>query len=115
MEEANVLSSVAATIWVLVGILISLILPVAVKVLRGAGGKLEGKDDKKPSFGQKVKEAFMQYGGPRYLTIFLAAAFVAIVLVLLFNLEFSSIRDAAFAGFAWESFINKLLTQQTQG
>jgi hypothetical protein len=82
-----------------------LLLPLAVRTLRAA--KLEGID--KPTIGQRVTAAWNTYGGNRYLGIAIAATFVAIVLVFLLGLEFFTARDAALAGFAWESFINKLV------
>ena len=75
------------------------------KALRKA--KLEGIE--KPSFGQRVAAAWKKCGGNKYLGIVLAAVFVAIVLVFLLGLKFFLARDAALAGFARESLINKLL------
>lgn len=106
MQEGIVaLTKVSTTLWVLIGILISLILPVAVNTLRDVSRGLEGK---KKSLGKRIQAAWKKYGGNRYLIIFLAAAFVAVVLVLLLELEFFKVRDAVLAGFAWESLINKI-------
>ncbi len=99
------LTPAVTTAWVLAGIIISLLLPLAVRTLRAA--KLEGME--KPTLGQRFAAAWKNYGGNRYLGIALAATFVAIVLVFLLGLEFFTARDAALAGFAWESLINKLL------
>jgi hypothetical protein len=99
------LSPAMATGWVLAGIIISLLLPLAIRTLRAA--KLEGIA--KPTIGQRLAAAWHEYGGNRYLGIAIAATFVAIVLVFLLGLEFFTARDAALAGFAWESFINKLV------
>lgn len=82
-----------------------MVLPVAVRTLRSA--KLEGTEEK-PSFWQRVATAWKKYGGNRYLAIAAAAMLVAVVLVFLLGLEFFTARDAALAGFAWESLINKL-------
>jgi hypothetical protein len=109
VQDAIVLSPVASTMWVLIGIVLSLILPVAVKVLLRA--KLEGIE--KPTFRQRVSAAWMKYGGNKYLTIALAASLVAIVIVFLLGMEFFRIRDAVLAGFAWESLLNKLLSGST--
>ncbi len=108
-EEIVVLSKVSTTLWVLIGILISLILPVAINVLRDASGGLEARER---SLGNRVSSAWKRYGGNRYVIIFLAAAFVAVALVLLLELEFFKVRDAVLAGFAWESLINKLFKFQ---
>lgn len=92
-------------LWVLAGIIISLLLPVAVRTLKST--KLESLD--KPTLGQRIANAWTTYGGNRYLGIALAAMFVAIVLVVLLGLEFSKVRDALLAGFAWESLVSKLM------
>lgn len=104
------LSPVMAVVWVLVGIIISLVLPVAVNILRQASG-LEGIEGK-PSLGQRIKAAWVQYGGNKYVGILLAAIVVAVVIVFLLGLQFSRPRDAAIAGFAWESFVKKLFAQK---
>jgi len=106
MTQPAVLSPTVTIGWVLVGIIISLVLPVAVKTLKSS--RLEGLGAK-PSLGERIAAAWDRYGGNRYLGIALAATFVAVVLVLLLGLEFSKSRDAVLAGFAWESLINKLL------
>lgn len=100
------LTTLDTVVWVLIGILISLILPVAVNILRKATVGLEG--GRKLSVSQRIVLAWKQYGGNRYLIIFLAASFIAVTLVFLFDFKFYTHRDAALAGFAWESFINKL-------
>jgi len=105
-QTAQTLSTVAAIFWVLVGILISLILPIAIKIL-----KPDRTIAAQSAIGQKITTAWQQYSGTKYLVKFLAAVFVAIVLVLLLGLEFSTIRDAVLAGFAWESLLNKLMGQ----
>ncbi|MEH2258982.1 hypothetical protein [Nostoc sp.] len=105
--QAGILTPIEATIWVLVGILLSLVLPVAVRTLQRA--KLETAD--KPSIGERISEAWKRYGGSKYLGIFLAAILIAIVVVFLLGLKFYTVRDAALAGFAWESFVNKLFRE----
>ena len=102
------LSPSMAIVWVFVGIIISLVLPVAVRTLKGA--KLEALE--KLTVTQRIAEAWKRYGGNRYLAIALAATVVAVVLVLLLGLKFSTTRDAALAGFAWESLVNKLFSPQ---
>jgi hypothetical protein len=99
----------AAFLWVLLGILISLVLPVAVRTLKRASG-LE-TSGVKPTLSQRVHDAWLAYGGPRYASIFCAAVVVAAVILLMTGLEFYKVRDAVFAGFAWESLVNKLFTQ----
>lgn len=105
------LSSVNAVIWVLIGIIISLVLPLAVRTLQKARG-LEGTDGEKPTLGQRLSRAWVQYGGNKYLAILVAACVVAVVIVFLLGLQFFTMRDAAIAGFAWESFVKKLFAQQ---
>jgi hypothetical protein len=98
----------AATIgWVFAGILISLLLPVAVRALRSGRVGLEA-NALPPSLGQRLKSAWDRLGGNKYLVIAAAATFVAIVLVFLLGLEFHTVRDATLAGFAWESLVGKL-------
>jgi hypothetical protein len=100
----------ATIIWVLIGIVISLVLPVAVKTLKKAG--LEDLEPN-PTLSQRIFAAWKQYGGNRYLIIFLAAVAVAVGIVLLLGVQANQARDAVLSGFAWESLINKLFgTQQ---
>lgn len=109
-ETLVALSPVMAVVWVLVGILISLVLPLAVNTLKKASGLEE--IGTKPSLGQRIKAAWDQYGGNKYLKILLAAIVIAVVIVFLLGLQFFTPRDAAIAGFAWESFVKKLFAQQ---
>ncbi len=111
MSNAVALGPIVSTICVLIGIIISIVLPVAVRTLRKT--KLEGIDQ--PSYGQRIKAAWTKYGGNKYLMITLAATLVAIVLVFVLGLKFFTARDAILAGFAWESLINKLLGGSTGG
>lgn len=110
------LPAIETTVWVLVGILISLLLPLAVSTLKTT--PLEARKRKTGStLGRlwlRVIAGWNEYGGSRYLAILLAAVLVAIVLVFLLGLTFYIPRDAALAGFAWESLINKLLGQRHQ-
>ena len=110
MEEPTSLSEVAAIGWVLIGIVLSLLLPIAVRTLRKAK-VLESEEQ--PTLSQRFKAAWQKYGGNRYLAIAAAATVVAVALVFLMGLEFSTARDAALAGFAWESLVNKLLGSDT--
>ena len=110
-EQDAVLPPLLAVLWVLLGILISLVLPIAVKTLRKAGG-LEGLPEQKPTLLQRIRAAWIQYGGNKYVGILLAASVVAVVIVFLLGLQFHTVRDAAIAGFAWESFVRKLFGQQ---
>ena len=103
MQELSDLHSIVS---VLAGIIISLVLPVAVRILKKA--KLEGLESTRPSVGQRIRAAWDKYGGNRYLMIFAAATLVAGVLIFLFDLKFYTVRDGALAGFAWESLLNKL-------
>jgi len=100
-----------AVVWVLVGIIISLVLPLAVRILQKGRGLEEGGP--KPTLGQKLAAAWVQYGGNKYLMMLLAAIVVAVVIVFLLGLQFYTVRDAAIAGFAWESFVKKLFAQQS--
>jgi len=108
MSDDDAVPAALAVTWVLAGILISLLLPVAVRVLRAP--KPVGLERR--TFAQRFGAAWTQYGGPRCLKILGVATFVAIVLVFLLGLEFYTARDAALAGFAWESLINKLLANK---
>ncbi|MBZ5505830.1 MAG: hypothetical protein LAO78_10115 [Acidobacteriia bacterium] len=109
MQGTAVLGLVVSIVCVLAGILLSLVLPVAVKILRAA--RLESGE--KPRFWQRVAAAWTKYGGNRYLKIILAATLVAVVLVFLLGMKFFTARDAVLAGFAWESLINKLFGGST--
>jgi hypothetical protein len=102
--------SITETIlWVFMGILMSLILPIAVNTLRRATTRLESTP---PAFGERVIHAWKAYNGPKYLAIFLACVVLSIALVLFFGDYLREPRDALLAGFAWESLINKLVGHQ---
>jgi hypothetical protein len=101
------LSSLAAVLWVVTGILLSLILPVAVKTLRGAKGT-EKIGEAKPTLEQKLVAAWAKYGGNRYAAVLFASVAVALVLVFLVGGEFKSVKEAVLFGFAWEGLLNKL-------
>ncbi len=103
VTQATALTQLETTGWVLLGIILSLVLPVAMRTLQRT--RLEGM---KKSLAERIAAAWKKYGGSRYLKIFLAATVVAVVLVFLLGLKFYTSRDAALAGFAWESLINKL-------
>lgn len=103
-SQLEVLNQPMAIFWVLCGILLSLVLPIAVKTLQRA--KLESLE--KPSIWDRIIVAWNKYGGNKYAGILLAASLVAIVIVFLLGLKFYTVRDAVLAGFAWESFLNKL-------
>jgi hypothetical protein len=114
-EQQIILSPIYATLWVLIGIIISLVLPLAVNTLKKAGKleeleELEG--DKAPGFSQRLAAAWKQYGGNKYLTILLAAILIAVVIVFILGLQFYAARDASIAGFAWESFVKKVFAKQ---
>ena len=108
MPNPTILPVTDTILWVFAGIIISLILPVAVRILTNAKTHLE-KGVPKPTLGARITKAWKDYGGNKYLLIAIAAIIVAVVLVFLLGLEFYTIRDAALAGFAWESLVNKLM------
>src|SRR5262245_37065680 len=104
------LSSLNAVLFVLVGIILSILLPLAIKVLRRASG-LENKGLESASMltriKARIKDAWIRYGGNKYLAVLLAGILVAIVIVYLLGMQFFTVRDAILAGFAWESLLNK--------
>lgn len=104
LEQISKLSSFETILWVLFGIIISLILPIAARTLQDA--KLERKESS--SLLARTISVWRKYGGDRYLRIISSATLIAVVLVFLLGLEFYNYRDAALAGFAWESLVNKL-------
>lgn len=109
MKDTVSLPAALTVTWVLAGILISLLLPIAVRVLRKAKPSLEKiAPGASPTLSRRIADAWQKYGGNRYVGILLAATLVAVVLVFLLGLEFSRPRDAALAGFAWESLLSKL-------
>jgi hypothetical protein len=92
--------------WMVIGILISIILPLAVKTLQNKGA-LE-KMGVPPTLGSRVWRAWVEMGGNRYLAVVAAAVFVALSLTFLMDLKFPTPREAALGGFGWESLVNKL-------
>lgn len=113
MNEQAAISQVWATFYVVVGIIISLVLPLAVSALRRASG-LEEREERR-TFWQRVVDIWNRYHGTKYVIILLAAVFVAVVIVFLLGLRFYTARDAALAGFAWESFIKTLFSKRPTG
>ena len=105
------LSNGLAVMGVCLGILTSLVLPIAINTLRRAATTLESTQQ--PMIWERILKAWEQYNGPRYLQIFLAAMLVAVVLVFLLDLKFYGLREAILAGFAWESLVSKLFGQQS--
>ena len=102
----TILPSIQAILFVLAGIILSIVLPLAVKALQKARG-LEKKGGSPPSFGDKIKDAWIRYGGNKYLIILFAGVLIAVVIVFLLGMQFYTPRDAILAGFAWESLLNK--------
>lgn len=92
--------------WMVVGILISIVLPLAVKVLQNKGA-LESMGVK-PTIGSRIWRAWVEMGGNRYVMVVGAAVVVALSLTFLMDLKFPTSREAALGGFGWESLVNKL-------
>jgi hypothetical protein len=92
--------------WMVVGIIISIVLPLAVKVLQNKGA-LE-RMGVPPTIGSRVWRAWVEMGGNRYLAVVAAALFVAASVTFLLDLKFPTSREAALGGFGWESLVNKL-------
>ncbi len=104
----NALPELHAVLFVLVGIILSVLLPLAVKAMRKVGG-LEGLETTRPSFAARLSAAWTRYGGNKYLVLLLAGTLIAVVIVFLLGMKFFTARDAILAGFAWESLLNKTL------
>jgi hypothetical protein len=92
--------------WMVVGILISIVLPLAVKVLQNKGA-LE-RAGVPPTIGSRIWRAWVEMGGNRYVAVVGAAVVVALSLTFLMDLKFPTAREAALGGFGWESLVNKL-------
>jgi len=94
---------------VFAGILLSVFLPLAVNAIKKVSGTLEGAAPQPPpTFGQRLRAAWVRYAGNKYLALLVAGTLVAIVIVFLLGMQFFTARDAILAGFAWESLLNKL-------
>ena len=105
------LSFVESVLWFLVGMIFSVIVPVAIKTVQKKAG-LESIGEPHPTLSQRIAIAWKRYGGTRYLIFLIAASIVALFLVLILQLQFYTLRDAIVAGVGWESFVNKLTTSQ---
>src|SRR5689334_10669884 len=103
--ELQPIQTVTSIFYVFLGIVISLVLPVAATTLRRVAAGLES------TWWASLAEAWNKYGGNRYLVYLIAAVVVAIVIVLLLGLKFYTLRDALLAGFSWEALVNKLFGQ----
>ncbi len=105
------LSFVEAVLWFLVGMIFSVIIPVAIKTVQKKAG-LESIGEPRPTLGQRIATAWKRYGGNRYLIFLIAASIVALFFVLILQFQFYTLRDAIVAGVGWESFINKVVTSR---
>jgi hypothetical protein len=105
-----VLSDAFALCLVIVGIFFSIILPIAVRTIKKLGGGLELNDAPKPTWPQRLKTSVILYLGKGYTAAgyVLAAFVIACAIVYFLDMHFYKPRDALMAGFAWESFLNKL-------
>lgn len=90
--------------WMVMGILFSIVLPLAVKVLQNKGVE-EGMPT---TLSWRVWRAWVEMGGNRYVMVVGAAITVAIIVTFLLDLKFPTSREAALGGFGWESLVNKL-------
>ncbi len=113
MKEGCCVDTLTAVFWVVVGILLSLVLPLAVKALRTQGAFTPLAPNAPPStwwsrLWSRLLDLWKQWGMSRYVTILAAATIVALVIVFLLGLTFGSQREATLAGFAWESLLSKL-------
>jgi hypothetical protein len=101
--------------WFLIGMLISVVFPVAVKTLKALRKKvrLEAKQSEAvPTLVQRIFSAWRAYGGNKYLGLLVLALVIAVILVFMLGLQFYNPRDAALAGIGWESLTNKLFSGQ---
>jgi hypothetical protein len=69
----------------------------------------------KHALRHRIADAWTRYGGNKYLKILLATIVVAVAIIGLLGLQFYTVRDAILAGFAWESFVAKLVNLQRNG
>lgn len=106
LQVTTYLPFASTVFWMVIGILISIILPLAVKTLQNKGA-LE-KMGVPPTLGSRIWRAWVEMGGNRYLAVVAAAVFVALSLTFLMDLKFPTPREAALGGFGWESLVNKL-------
>src|SRR2546425_5711036 len=84
--------------WFLIGMLISMILPVAVKTLKSLRKKagLEAKEaESPPTLTQRILTAWQQSGGNIYLGILVISLLIAVALVFILRLQFYDPVDAA--------------------
>ena len=112
MNEINILSPVITVIWVSIGILISLFLPISIKLLKDEAKNFSLETNHKKNIKDKILIVWNFIGGSKYLKILLSTIIIATVVVFLLGLKFYTERDAALAGFAWESLVNKLFGYQ---
>src|SRR6266496_4990623 len=109
-------------LWFLVGMLISMVLPVLLKTLKSLRKKvgLEAKEAESPptltqrilTAWQQFLTAWQQYRGNIYLGILVISVLIASTLVFLLKLQFYDPVSAALAGIGWESLTNKLFSGQ---
>jgi hypothetical protein len=93
-------------LWMVVGIVISIVLPIAVKVLQNKG--VVETMGVPPTITSRIERAWLEMGGNRYLAVVAAAVVVALSVTFLLDLKFPSPNEAALGGFGWESLVNKL-------
>lgn len=108
MTTPTELPTTQAMLFVFLGIVLSVVLPVAVAAINKVRlERLEGAQ-KRTSFLDKLKTAWKNYRGNTYLMALVGVTIVAFVIVFLLGMRFFTPRDATLAGFAWESLLNKL-------
>jgi hypothetical protein len=90
--------------WMVMGIIFSIVLPLAVKVLQNKGVE----PGMPTTLSWRVWRAWMEMGGNRYVMVVVAAIVVASIVTFLLDLKFPTAREAALGGFGWESLVNKL-------
>jgi hypothetical protein len=100
--DNELLSTGASLGWITVGIVLSLVLPLAVKTLAGARPKLEGLER------QSALSRFWTWiDGTKYVKILLSALVVAVVLKFLIGGDLRTPKEAIIFGFAWEGLVSK--------
>jgi hypothetical protein len=90
------LAAGAAYGWVVVGILLSLLIPIIVKAIKSAGGDLGTRS---------AGSALWSFAKP-YLLMGLLAAAVAIIIVA--QIDFKDWRAAVLGGYAWDATLQKI-------
>ena len=101
LEDPTPLPTLTTMLWVLLGIVLSVVLPIAIGWIK----EFRKPTERRLKLGGMLKKTLTS----KYITVVAGAVIVAVFIVLVLGMEFVTTRDAVLGGFAWESLLAKSL------